>query len=227
MLQIQQPPRLPLQVEETRFSPSNQSRGSMDQTNQITDHSNLSRLPHPRQHQALKSSHSTGLYQPNLAPPTTVSSAQSLPNLSSPQTPGQHTIAERNTNVPSPTPANCLNIAQENRNILTSSPSATALSLPPNLNINSNLNSAQNHNIYFNPNSHFNDPNFVNYYPPYGNNLNFDAFPSPVNFLPHPQNHHDSFLSWPSTNNPQPAPTLNNQVPPGNRANNYWDNFRR
>ncbi|KRF97606.1 uncharacterized protein Dwil_GK17086 [Drosophila willistoni] len=24
-----------------------------------------------------------------------------------------------------------------------------------------------------------------------------------------------------------PPPTLNNQVPPGNRANNYWDNFRR
>lgn len=23
------------------------------------------------------------------------------------------------------------------------------------------------------------------------------------------------------------AATLNNQVPPGNRANNYWDNFRR
>lgn len=23
------------------------------------------------------------------------------------------------------------------------------------------------------------------------------------------------------------APTLNNQVAPGNRANNYWDNFRR
>lgn len=30
--------------------------------------------------------------------------------------------------------------------------------------------------------------------------------------------------------NPAPAPcppTLNNQVPPGNRTNNYWDNFRR
>lgn len=222
-----QQPRPPLQVEETRFSPSNQSHGSVDQPSQLTtDHSNLSRLPHPRQHQALKSSHSAGLYQPNLAPPTTVSSAHSLPNLSSPQASGQHTITERNTNVVSPAPANCLNIAQENRNILTSSPTATVLSLPPNLNINSNLNSAQNHNVYFNPSSHFNDPNFVNYYPPYGNNLNFDGFPSPVNFLPPPQNHHDSFLSWPPTNNPQPAPTLNNQVPPGNRANNYWDNFR-
>jgi hypothetical protein len=27
--------------------------------------------------------------------------------------------------------------------------------------------------------------------------------------------------------NPPPVPALNNQVPPGNRANNYWDNFRR
>jgi hypothetical protein len=27
--------------------------------------------------------------------------------------------------------------------------------------------------------------------------------------------------------NPSPVPALNNQVPPGNRANNYWDNFRR
>lgn len=26
---------------------------------------------------------------------------------------------------------------------------------------------------------------------------------------------------------PSPVPALNNQVPPGNRANNYWDNFRR
>lgn len=26
---------------------------------------------------------------------------------------------------------------------------------------------------------------------------------------------------------PNVAPALNNQVPPGNRANNYWDNFRR
>ncbi|XP_023701631.1 uncharacterized protein LOC111861362 isoform X7 [Cryptotermes secundus] len=26
--------------------------------------------------------------------------------------------------------------------------------------------------------------------------------------------------------NPSPVPALNNQVPPGNRANNYWDNFR-
>lgn len=25
----------------------------------------------------------------------------------------------------------------------------------------------------------------------------------------------------------QPTHALNNQVPPGNRANNYWDNFRR
>ncbi|CAB0016378.1 unnamed protein product, partial [Nesidiocoris tenuis] len=39
----------------------------------------------------------------------------------------------------------------------------------------------------------------------YGNNLNFDPG-----------------LLWPQTS-PQ---TLNNQVPPGNRANNYWDNFR-
>ncbi|KAK9509179.1 hypothetical protein O3M35_006551 [Rhynocoris fuscipes] len=40
----------------------------------------------------------------------------------------------------------------------------------------------------------------------YGNNLNFD--PS---------------LLWAAQTSPQ---TLNNQVPPGNRANNYWDNFR-
>ncbi|KAF6199282.1 hypothetical protein GE061_007308 [Apolygus lucorum] len=40
----------------------------------------------------------------------------------------------------------------------------------------------------------------------YGNNLNFD-----------------SGLLWPHQTSPQ---TLNNQVPPGNRANNYWDNFR-
>lgn len=31
-----------------------------------------------------------------------------------------------------------------------------------------------------------------------------------------------------NTANCQPQPLqLNNQVPPGNRANNYWDNFRR
>lgn len=40
----------------------------------------------------------------------------------------------------------------------------------------------------------------------YGNNLNFDP----------------SGLLW-AQSSPQ---TLNNQVPPGNRANNYWDNFR-
>ncbi|XP_073996139.1 uncharacterized protein isoform X3 [Rhodnius prolixus] len=40
----------------------------------------------------------------------------------------------------------------------------------------------------------------------YGNNLNFDPG-----------------LLWATQTSPQ---TLNNQVPPGNRANNYWDNFR-
>ncbi|XP_034483617.1 putative uncharacterized protein DDB_G0271606 isoform X3 [Drosophila innubila] len=40
------------------------------------------------------------------------------------------------------------------------------------------------------------------------------------------QNQHANNLhSLPETG--VPPPTLNNQVPPGNRANNYWDNFRR
>ncbi|XP_017842696.1 uncharacterized protein LOC108599956 [Drosophila busckii] len=39
------------------------------------------------------------------------------------------------------------------------------------------------------------------------------------------QNHHANNLhSLPE--DAVPPPTLNNQVPPGNRANNYWDNFR-
>ena len=32
---------------------------------------------------------------------------------------------------------------------------------------------------------------------------------------------------WPTPSQPPGPPTLNNQVPPGNRTNNYWDNFRR
>lgn len=52
------------------------------------------------------------------------------------------------------------------------------------------------------------------FYAPYSNNVNLDFQPfqhsSPVG----------SFM-------PSPTGTLNNQVPPGNRANNYWDNFRR
>ncbi|RZF31848.1 hypothetical protein LSTR_LSTR009495 [Laodelphax striatellus] len=50
------------------------------------------------------------------------------------------------------------------------------------------------------------------FYPPYGNNLNFESF-----------QHHSSPVG---TFLPSPAGALNNQVPPGNRANNYWDNFR-
>ncbi|XP_054267464.1 pericentriolar material 1 protein-like isoform X1 [Macrosteles quadrilineatus] len=139
--------------------------------------------------------HNHGAVKPSLAPPAVVSSAHSLPNLVSPQSP------------PSPPPVN-------NRNLL-ASPTATVLSLPPSLNTN-----PANPNIYFNPHTQFTDPNFINLYPPYGNNLNFE-FPSPVNFFPNPP---EQFL--PFHPQPQPATTLNNQVPPGNRANNYWDNFR-
>uniref|UniRef100_A0A1B6DB98 Pericentriolar material 1 protein C-terminal domain-containing protein n=2 Tax=Clastoptera arizonana TaxID=38151 RepID=A0A1B6DB98_9HEMI len=209
-----QQPQPSLTLEEQNLSPSNQSRGSAEAS---TSHNNLSRVPRP--HATLKPSQSVGLHQTNLIPPTTVSSAHSLPNLASPQTTTNSQLPDSHLN-----PTNCLNPTQ-NRNLLaTSSPTATVLSLPTTLNINPNLNTAHNPNLFFNPNSQFTDPNFINLYPPYGNNLNFDGFPSPVNFL---ANHPESFLAWPPSSNTQPATTLNNQVPPGNRANNYWDNFRR
>ncbi|XP_046672270.1 uncharacterized protein LOC124362114 isoform X3 [Homalodisca vitripennis] len=162
-------------------------------------HSNLRSTQQQSRHVALKPSLSAG---PSLAPPTVVSSAHSLPNLASPQ-----------TTPTSPTPLN-------NRNLL-SSPTATVLSLPTTLNNAPVPAPTHNPNLFFNHSSQFTDPNFINLYPPYGNNLNFE-FPSPVNFFPNPP---EPFLTWASSQ-PQPTTTLNNQVPPGNRANNYWDNFR-
>lgn len=70
------------------------------------------------------------------------------------------------------------------------------------------------------------------------NLLNNQSMPNNMNAnsmlnLPHPSMHnaHTIAMHSISTGSTQPLTgqntALNNQVPPGNRANNYWDNFRR
>lgn len=53
-------------------------------------------------------------------------------------------------------------------------------------------------------------------------NRGFDSALPPSSSLPNLVS-----LPNPAQQSQQQQPQLNNQVPPGNRANNYWDNFRR
>lgn len=69
---------------------------------------------------------------------------------------------------------------------------------------------------------------------PLNNNLNANVGSTNLDHLP-PIHHHfgghhlggHNMQSNPHLMNHGQQPTLNNQVAPGNRANNYWDNFRR
>lgn len=72
----------------------------------------------------------------------------------------------------------------------------------------------------------FISPNFENLQYVHNNTTGHDLSSHNLNLLNHGQIFHNGEFAnmGGSTNN---HITLNNQVPPGNRANNYWDNFRR
>lgn len=93
----------------------------------------------------------------------------------------------------------------------------------------SNPNNGDASNVLLN-----NDPNS-----PLPNNTSMHCQPTAQRFIYHNNNTaatNNANIARQSINNsnrlfgqslPSQAPALNNQVAPGNRANNYWDNFRR
>lgn len=184
-----------------------QSQSNLTRLQQTVPNPNLSSFT---PHQNLKLSYSGGLFQSpeEMTGSSGVTSAQSLPNLSQTTTSANsvfsshhHDAASSNTPlnnvVPNFSPTSAHNF-----------PAGTlTLPFPVNNNVNFNNRSQQQ---------------------PLSSLIQCSA-PQPGSGAPWLQ--HGAAGGTPGLlqghTTPSPVPALNNQVPPGNRANNYWDNFRR
>lgn len=184
-----------------------QSQSNLTRLQQTITNPNLTSFT---PHQNLKLSYSGGLFQSpkEMTASSGVTSAHSLPNLSQTTTSANSVFSPHHTDaVPSNVPLN--------NAVLNFSPTpahnfpAGALTLPYPVNNNVNFNNRSQQQ-------------------PLPSLIQCSAL-QPGSDAPWPQHGTPGgalgLLQGHTT--PSPVPALNNQVPPGNRANNYWDNFRR
>jgi hypothetical protein len=196
------------------------SRNSARPTSQQSQ-SNLTRLQQPTAgpamtsftpHQNLKPSYSGGLFQSpeEMTASSGVTSAHSLPNLSQTTTSANSVFSPHHADtVPSNGPLNNSAVPNFSLTLAPSSPAAGSLTLPFPVNNNAGFNSRSQQQ-------------------PLSSLIQCCA-PQPGSCAPWLQQGATGGTPGllQGQTNPSPVPALNNQVPPGNRANNYWDNFRR
>ncbi|XP_069679370.1 pericentriolar material 1 protein-like isoform X2 [Periplaneta americana] len=160
-------------------------------------------------HQNLKLSYSGGLFQSpeELTGSSGVTSAHSLPNLSQATTSANSVFSSHHVDGPSSTaPLNNFSSTAGHNQVQNVPAGTLTLSFPVSNNVNFNNRSQQQ---------------------PLSSLIQCSA-PQPGSGAPWLQ--HGAPGGTPGLlqahSTPSPVPALNNQVPPGNRANNYWDNFR-